>query len=73
MLTSLRKLQKLFIKFIEWGQLAKAEAIIRNNPDLEIPWQKAFVSAVMNNMERSARWVIENISKYPLTVQRFLK
>ena len=60
MLTSTRKLHKLFIKFIEWGKIAKAEKLILQHPNLEMPWQKAFENAVMNKMIQGARWIYEN-------------
>lgn len=59
MLTSERKLQKLFIKFIEWGHVIKAENLIKLHSELEIPWQKAFESATMNKMERGAIWIYD--------------
>ena len=57
MLTSERKLQKLFIKFIEWGKITKAENLITLHPELEIPWQKAFESAAMNKMQCGVEWI----------------
>lgn len=57
MLTSERKLQKLFIKFVEWGKIKKANQLMQSHPNLIIPWQKAFECAAMNQMLRGAEWV----------------
>ena len=59
-LTSNRKLKKLFIKFIEWDKITKAENLIHSHPELDIPWQKAFENASMNKMKRGAEWIYEN-------------
>lgn len=68
MLTSERKLQKLFIKFIEWGKVAKAANLILSHPELEIPWQKAFEKAALNNEERGAGWIYESASKLGIKI-----
>lgn len=62
MLTSERKLQKLFIKFIEWGKITKAENLMALNPKLEIPWQKAFESAGMNRNMHGVEWIYKRVS-----------
>jgi len=67
MLTSQRKLQKLFIKFIEWGKLVKVEKLMQIHPELEIPWQKAFESAALNRNSRGAEWIYERAT--PLGLQ----
>lgn len=69
MLTSERKLQKLFIKFIEWGKVAKAANLTLSHPELEIPWQKAFEKAALNNEERGARWIYERVSTSTLGIK----
>jgi len=68
MLTSERKLQKLFIKFIEWGQLSKAENLILSHPGLEIPWQKAFERAALNKEIRGAELIYERASKLGIKI-----
>ena len=68
MLTSERKLQKLFIKFVEWGKITKAENLIQTHPELEIPWQNAFERAGLNKIERSAGWIFERASKLGLKI-----
>jgi len=62
-LSSNRKLKKLFIKFIEWDKITKAENLIHLHPELDIPWQKAFENAAMNKMKRGAEWIYENANK----------
>lgn len=57
MITSKRKLQKLFIKFIEWEKITKAENLVELHPELVIPWQKAFECAAMNKMNRGMEWI----------------
>ena len=68
MLTSERKLCKLFIKFIEWGKIAKAENLMQLNPELEFPLQKAFESAALNKMERGAGWTYELACKLSVKI-----
>jgi len=68
MLTSGFKLQKLFIKFIEWGKIAKAENLILSHPELEIPWQKAFERAALNKEERGSGWIYEHSSKLGIKI-----
>jgi hypothetical protein len=68
MLTSERKLQKLFIKFVEWGKIAKACNLLMKHPELEIPWQKAFEKAGLNKIEHSARWIYEQAKQLGVKV-----
>ena len=68
MLTSERKLHKLFIKFIEWGQVAKAENLILSHPELEVPLQKAFERASLNKEERGAGWIYERGRKLGIKI-----
>lgn len=59
MLTSPRKLKKLFIKFVSWGAIQKAKNLIELHPLLDLPLQKAFEESLLNSCIRSAVWIIE--------------
>ena len=61
MLTSPRKLQKLFIKFISWGLIPKAQNLLNQYPTLEIPWQKAFEETLINRYIyiNAVEWILE--------------
>lgn len=59
MLTSERKICKLFIKFLEWDKIDKAANLIQTYPNLAMPWQKAFECASMNYSLRACQWINE--------------
>ena len=59
MLTSPRKVCKLFIKFVVWCKFTKAEALLLHYPEcgIIIPWQKAFEEASMQNSYNACKWI----------------
>lgn len=57
MLTSERKVCKLFIKFIAWNKCSKAEQILARYPEYIMPWQKAFEEAFANKSYNSCKWL----------------
>lgn len=59
-LTSERKLRKLFIKFVIWNKLLKADNLLKQYPECNMPWQKALEEASMNNMYSACRWIYNN-------------
>jgi hypothetical protein len=67
MLTSERKLCKLFIKFLEWDKIKKAEFLVQTYPNLQMPWQKAFEIAGLNNSFIACKWIYDN-TKVPLDI-----
>lgn len=60
MLSSPRKIQKLFIKFTTWGKLDKAQNLLITYPDIAMPWEKAFIEAIVNKSYGSVKWLYEN-------------
>jgi hypothetical protein len=68
MLTSERKICKLFIKFLEWDKIEKATNLITMYPNLQAPWQKAFERAAINKMDRGSKWTYEYANKLGLKI-----
>jgi hypothetical protein len=58
MLTSERKVKKLFIKFLTWMKIDKAKNLLKQYPDIIFPWQKALIEAAGKNSFNSCRWII---------------
>jgi len=59
-LTSERKLRKLFIKFVIWNKLSKADNLLKQYPECDMPWQKAFEEASMNTSYSACKWIYNN-------------
>ena len=59
-LTSERKVRKLFIKFAIWNKFPKADNLLKQYPECEMPWQKAFEEASMKNVYSACRWIYNN-------------
>lgn len=57
MLSSPRKIRKLFIKFVIWNKFAKADNLLTQYPECEMPWQKAFEEASSKNMHSACKWI----------------
>jgi hypothetical protein len=60
MLSSPRKIAKLFIKFVMWGNVMKAEKLLLEYPECVMPWQKAFEEASKNKSISACRWLVKN-------------
>ena len=63
MLSSERKIKKLFIKFLTWNQIKKAINLVNVYPDCIMPWQKAFESAAGNNAYDICIWILEYLNQ----------
>lgn len=59
MLSSPRKISKLFIKFLKWGKIDKTILLIQKYPDLILPYEKAFLESFDNKVLRSCKWIYE--------------
>jgi len=57
MLTSPRKIYKLFIKFTTWNKYSKAENLLKMYPEYIMPWQKAFEEAARNKSYSACNWL----------------
>jgi hypothetical protein len=57
MLTSERKLHKLFIKFVTWNKVEKAMKLLEIHPLIEFPLQKAFEESTRNKSYWSSKWI----------------
>lgn len=69
MLTSERKVKKLFIKFLTWMKIKKAENLLKQYPDFNFPWQKALEEAAGKNTFSSCEWIITTATlKYNITL-----
>lgn len=64
MLTSERKVKKLFIKFLTWNKINKAISLIAKYPEIIMPWQKAFESTFGNNDFDTCIWILQKQSIY---------
>lgn len=58
MLTSERKVKKLFIKFLTWMKIEKAKKLLKQYPHIIFPWQKALEEAASKNEFSSCKWII---------------
>jgi len=58
MLTSERKVKKLFIKFLTWMKIEKAKNLLKQYPHIVFPWQKALEEAASRNEFSSCKWII---------------
>lgn len=63
MLTSERKIRKLFIKFLTWNKKNKALNLLETYPECIMPWQKAFESAAGNNAYDICIWILEYLNQ----------
>jgi hypothetical protein len=59
-LTSERKVRKLFIKFAIWNKFSKADNLLKQYPECDMPWQKALEEASMKNMYCACKWIYNN-------------
>ena len=59
MLSSPRKVSKLFIKFLKWGKIDKANYLLTQYPEYELPYQKAFQESYENKCLNSCKWIYE--------------
>lgn len=57
MLSSPRKIQKLFIKFTAWRKMHKAMNLLTTYPEIIMPWEKAFIEAIQNKAYNSIVWL----------------
>ena len=64
MLSSHRKIQKLFIKHLMWNRVKKAEELLTTYPDCCMPWQKAFEESAMNDSFEICIWIMNQRSIY---------
>jgi hypothetical protein len=75
MLTSPRKICKLFIKFVIYGKYTKAETLLQHYPEYSsiIPWQKAFTEALQQQAYNVCNWIIEKseILHFTLDIQSY--
>jgi hypothetical protein len=56
-LTSERKVRKLFIKFAIWSKYEKVDNLLKQYPECVMPWQKAFEEASMKNAYGACKWI----------------
>lgn len=68
MLSSERKIRKLFIKFLTWNKKMKAINLLDTYLECIMPWQKAFESAADNNNFDICLWILEQQSKYSFII-----
>jgi hypothetical protein len=68
MLTSQRKVCKLFIKFVIWNKFAKAEHLLEKYPDCIMPWQKAFEEASSNKSYNACKWIYNKAKLYSIPI-----
>ena len=70
MLSSERKIGKLFIKFLTWNKKKKAINLLDTYPECIMPWQKAFESTADNNMFDICIWILEQQITFNFTINR---
>jgi hypothetical protein len=70
MLTSERKIRKLFIKFLTWDKKAKAINLLETYPECSMPWQKAFECAASNNAYDICLWILDYLPQTQLNYTR---
>ena len=68
MLSSPRKICKLFIKFTSWNKCSKAEHLITQYPECIMPWQKAFEEAVQNKSYSACNWLYTKAKDNNITI-----
>ncbi len=68
MLTSERKICKLFIKFVAWNKCSKAEQILARYPEYIMPWQKAFEEAFANKSYNSCKWIYNKANMHAVHI-----
>lgn len=68
MLSSPRKICKLFIKFTSWNKCSKAENLIKMYPEYIMPWQKAFEEASLNKSYSACNWLYLQSINYGFTI-----
>jgi hypothetical protein len=67
-LTSEKKIKKLFIKFVIWNKFAKANNLLKQYPEYNMPWQKAFEEASSKNMYIACKWIYNHSKQHLINI-----
>ena len=70
MLTSEKKIHKLFIKFISWNKINKCSKLLATYPAISatLPWQKAFEETFRNKQYNACIWIMQQKALYDFEI-----